>query len=170
MIKRANGRIVLFYFCILKKIKFIITHSKNSLLKIKLKIQNILLKIQNYSFYYYSCCFYNSFLNKIRILVSLSCNFDTVKQIVVLEAASPYFSVLFLLAFATVGNDQYITIYDILNNLTEEELKLKHHIVSNKTGEDLREKFNSTRTNPRPTDKLPLGTNPNSDSDFSFKF
>lgn len=166
MIKRANGRIVSFYFSIFSKIKLVKSQIKQSLLKIKLKIQNILLKIQNYSFYYYSCCFDNYFFNKIRILVSLLCHFDTAKQLVVLEAASPYFSVLFLVSFATVGNDDHITIHDILRNLTEEEIKIKHDIVSNKTGEDLKDKVSSTRTNPRAVNIPPLG----SDSGFEFKF
>jgi hypothetical protein len=61
----------------------------------------ILLKIQNY---YYSLD--NYFLNKIRILILLLCNIFRVKDAVVLEAGSPYFSLLFLIVCANACNDQ----------------------------------------------------------------
>jgi hypothetical protein len=143
MIKRANGRLVLYSFC---KIKLII---KDSLLKIKLKIQKILLKIQNYSFYYYYLDIY--FLNKIRILVSLLCNVNTIKQIVVLEASSPYFSLLFIIALSTINSDQSIDSSDMISNLT---------------GAELRKNFNKISTGFSPKTPLPLG---HPDYDFKYK-
>lgn len=161
MIERANGGLINnFYFLteikfkINLKILFVLFKIKNKIKKNYFKIifiiKNFLLKIQNYCFYYYYSSFDNYFLNKIRILVSLLCNVNTVKQVAVLEGASPYFSVLLLTAFVSITSDQQICTDDMLKNLT---------------GEELDEKFNKFRSAFCPTKDYPAGS-----PDFEFKF
>lgn len=119
MIKRANGRLV-YYFWVM--CSYII--KKTNIIKKMIII--ILLKIQNYYYYYLD----NYFLNKIRILILLLCNIFRVKDAVVLEAGSPYFSLLFLIVCANACNDQDLNWDNTSNDITGEELTKKFNGIN----------------------------------------